>query len=508
MRAPSVLRADADPARRDPVLIFVLALAVRLTLVFTSNGGPLGSVGYDAGVYYAAADALVHGRVPYADFTLLHPPLLMVVLTPFALLGRLTTDYVGFMVANFATMVLAALNAFLVVRVARRLNLSRGAALLGGAFYAVWFGAVQAEYSARLEPLGTFAFLCALLLVTRYDSSRRTLGWAGVALGAAMSVKMWWAAPVLVVLAAQWRVRGRASLLLLGIAAAGVVIDLPFLLAAPRQMVRMVVTDQLGRPFVTAPLERLNDLTTLRPGLPVLPPALNYLLLGVFGVLLAAVLATAARVPTARLPVVLAMVQLVVLGVSPSYFSYYADYPAAALALVVAAAAHRAAGAGWAFDRRLGAGRVAAVTLTVVVAALTVSAVAQQGGTLIHPYPGRQLAGRVTQVRCLMNDTPTALIAVDALSRDLAHGCPNWIDVSGRTYGPDAANGAKVSRAKNARWQRSIRAYLLSGDAVFTARRLTGLSSAVKREIRALPVLTRWGTVVIHRVPHPTTAPR
>ena len=46
--------------------------------------------GYDAGVYYSAADALIHGRTPYRDFLLLHPPGLMLTLTPFAAIGRLS----------------------------------------------------------------------------------------------------------------------------------------------------------------------------------------------------------------------------------------------------------------------------------------------------------------------------------------------------------------------------------------------------------------------------------
>ncbi len=54
-----------------PVLVAVVALVVRLALVLR-GGGLYGYMGYDDGVYYAAAAGLVFGRVPYRDFVLLH----------------------------------------------------------------------------------------------------------------------------------------------------------------------------------------------------------------------------------------------------------------------------------------------------------------------------------------------------------------------------------------------------------------------------------------------------
>jgi len=85
--------APRHPAR-DALLIAGLAFALRFGIALFSNGGLGGLYGYDAGVYYGAADALIHGRVPYRDFILLHPPLLMLVLTPFAALGRIE-DHAG-----------------------------------------------------------------------------------------------------------------------------------------------------------------------------------------------------------------------------------------------------------------------------------------------------------------------------------------------------------------------------------------------------------------------------
>ena len=116
-------------AALDVVAVFGVALALRLGMVLYSHGGMWGNFGYDGSVYYAAADALTFGRMPYQDFVLLHPPGLMLVLVPFALLGRLVGDHAGFVAATCACEVLGAINAVLVVLVSRR----AGAGTPGGA---------------------------------------------------------------------------------------------------------------------------------------------------------------------------------------------------------------------------------------------------------------------------------------------------------------------------------------------------------------------------------------
>ncbi len=55
-----------------------------------------GLAGYDPPTYYTAAAALLHGRMPYhGDFIFVHPPLVILVGLPFALLGRLTSARPG-----------------------------------------------------------------------------------------------------------------------------------------------------------------------------------------------------------------------------------------------------------------------------------------------------------------------------------------------------------------------------------------------------------------------------
>jgi hypothetical protein len=480
-------------------LVFVVGFGLRIGTVLGSRGGAFGNFGYDPGVYYAASDALIHGRLPYRDFVLLHPPVQMLALTPFAVLGRLTTDHAGFVVANTAFAALGALNATLIVAVARRMGMSLTAAALGGLFYAVWYGAVTAEISARLEPLGTFAFLCGVFALTAEDASRRRpLVLAGAALGVAVSTKVWWIVPLLMVLA--WRLESPTTRrgiipLAAGAAAAITVINLPFFVLAPGRMWRMVVTDQLHRPTNTQALDRLDRLTSLHAAFPQLSRSGELVALAAIAALIAAVGWAAWRWRPGRMLVAIAAAQVVVLMASPSYFAFYSGYPAAALSFVVAAAAQSARGT-------VSAGRLGTVAagLTVTLAtALTGVALLVRPINQVIPLPARELAKQLTGVHCLMADSPMALIALNRLSSDLAAGCPNWIDVTGRTYDADAPTGRHTGRLQNAKWQVDVRRYLLSGDAVIVIRGATGLSPATARLIRRLPVQARAGGYVVHR---------
>ena len=223
--------------------IFVVALAARL-LVPVFGGGFRGFVGSDQAVYYAGSMAVSHGLVPYSGFSFVHPPVSLVALQPAAWIGRLTTDHAGFIAGNVLFAVLGAISAVLVARVARAAGAGVGAQLAGGLFYAVWMGSVGAEFSSRLEPLGNVVFVAGLLLLTRVRAleeqaptnraARLTL-LAGAVLGLSVSVKIWWAAPVLFVLLWEWgrsRDARRLGRLVLGAAVASVVVNGPLFLAS------------------------------------------------------------------------------------------------------------------------------------------------------------------------------------------------------------------------------------------------------------------------------------
>jgi hypothetical protein len=485
--------------------VFGVAFGLRLLVPLTSRG-LVGNYSYDASVYYSAGAALVHGRVPYRDFILLHPPGVALAVAPAALIGRLTSDHTGFALATLEFTVFGAASAALVVLVARGLGVGWRAATAGGLFYAMWLPSVRNEYLSRLEPLGNLLVLCGLLGYVGIGGrhSRRSAVLCGAALGAAASVKIWYAVPLAVVLCflVARRRAGDAARAVLGAGAAVVLICGAFFALAPSSMWRMVISEQLGRDQAN-PLRGLLTLQRLPTGLSWQGAyLLDAVLLLAGGVLLVA----AWRAPAVRLPAALLVASGGVLVAAPSWFFSYFDYvtPAAALCVATGAAAvgvlRRETG-------RLFAHACAGAGAVVVVLALVIPATRlwYGSGKARASLPSSQLASAVTNVRCVMSDSPMALIGLKALHRNLANGCANWIDVTGRTYGSDmdvrGQDGRRVSRVANPRWQRALRDYLLSGDAVIIMRaKDVGIGPTTREAILAGGILATDGTHVIYRV--------
>jgi hypothetical protein len=483
---------------RLEAVVFLVALACRLSVILRS-GGLRGDFGYDAPLYFAASDALTHGRLPYRDFVFLHPPAQMLVLAPFAWLTRVVSDQTAFMVATLSMTLVGATSAVLVVRICRHLGVGRRGRLIGGLFYATWFGAVGAEYLTKLEPVGNLLFLGAVLLWLKARRSDRRWLWAaaGAALGVAVCVKIWWIVPAVGVVLWQAFIarhaRGAAAMVAGGVGAV-VLVCVPFFAAAPHQMWTSVIINQLARNRRMDPLPRVRDLGTLtRLDGYISGRALSLGTL-LIGVVFLAVVTRAWRLPAARPVVVVLAAQLAVLFTSPSWFPYYTDYVAGAVAITVAAAASRPPHRRRALAetmRWLPTGLAASITLAILVTE----------SVTVRPLPGAdQLSRSVAAIPCVMSDSPMALIELNALSRGLAAGCPNWIDVTGRTYGP---NKSDQPRSENTGWQRDLTRYLRSGDAVIIMRRRnTGISRETLAALTRDGVLVRAGGQTVYRVRH------
>ena len=496
--------SDRDPTSlRRPgllagaALVFALALAARLVPVL-QGGGLHGLGNYDDAVHYAATVALVEGRLPYRDFLLLHPPGILVLLSPFAALGGLIGDADAMAVARISWMVLGAVNALLVGRVL--LPLGASAALVGAVGYAVYFPAVYSEHTLLLESPATTCLLVSLVLLrvtaSAPDASRVRVVVAGAVLGAAITLKIWGVVPVAVVMA--WfllRRRGGDSLrLLAGGVAVCVVICLPFFLADPAAMWQMVVLDQVGR----RPLDRdLADQVSQLVGVSLWTGTGASWMLGLALVVgAAAVLATLLGRRTRLLGVLL--VALVVLVMStPSWFLHYAALTAAPAALVLGAAV------GMLADRARSA---AGPALSWVVTGIALLAALGYASPLlrlelIDPFPRAALARALAGTPgCVATDDPGTLIETDLLRRNLDRGCRVEIDLGGMNYHLDS----RVSRARNPAWQQYCLDYYRSSDAVISVRFRSGFgySRATARTYTSWPELTRAGSYVV-RVPQP-----
>ncbi|MGN6302110.1 MAG: glycosyltransferase 87 family protein, partial [Angustibacter sp.] len=399
--------------------VVVVAFAARLQMVLR-GAGLEGLHGYDDGVYYAAASSLVNGRVPYRDFVLLHPPGVVLLLSPFALLGRLTSDHVGFAAARVAFMLLGAVNAGAVAALGARSRRPAAtvAAVAGGLFAALWFSSIYASRTTLLETPASTLLLVALLLLWRRT---RTPGrWAqlaaGAALGGAAAVKIWGVVPLLVVVAWQLRTAGRwaAGRVLGGAAAAVVVVCLGFFVLDPAAMTRLVLLDQLHRPLTSpSPLTRALDASSLTWNLPHVHLDGTRVALGVVALAAVAlvVLAVVAWRQDARLPVVLLAACAAVLVLSPSYFTHYGELLTPPAALVTGAAA--AAVATWLRDRaRADRLAVLAVVPLLVILGLDLHTVTRPLG---HPIDTARLRAAVAGRGCVASDTPAALAVLDVL---------------------------------------------------------------------------------------------
>jgi alpha-1,2-mannosyltransferase len=507
---------DADGSEASPRLVMLAGLAVAITAfavrlwIALRGGGIGGTFGYDDGVYYAASNSLLWGSFPYRDFVLLHPPGIMLALTPFALLGRVTHDHVGFETARVAWMLLGALNATLVVHTCRRAGLV--AASAGGLFYAVWTPVALTETTTRLEPLVNLGLLLALTLLTGRSatSSRPMLLWAGAALALSVSVKIWAIAPVLLILLGILRAGGPKAVgwAVVGAFGTGALVDGPFLLAAPTDMTRMVVLDQLGRGRslvdTAARLAHVfvpgsKPLASWSPGPATMVAAgLALSLVTIVCLRSQAGGGWASVSGRARGPFALSLlgVEVLVLVLSPSFFSYYNAFAGTGLALVVACVvawipARPASNPETCVPDSLH--RLLAIPLALAtILALLASFKADSYAVLSAPFPAAALRRTASASWCVTSDSPDALILTDVLSRDLQRDCEVPVDLSGLTYDRDAlplrADRTAVPRSQNAAWQRDLSDYLLSGQSIFVLRSADdGANGAAVRHLRLLP---------------------
>jgi hypothetical protein len=257
-----------------------------------------------------------------------------------------------------------------------------------------------------------------------------------------------------------------------------------------------VISDQLGRGRdASGSVVRLAELT----GVPfrTSPTGLAaWIAIVVVGGLIALAAVRAARTPTGRPVAALFLVQVIVLLVAPSFFLFYRDYAAGSLALTLSAS-----GTGLSSRRRL----TPTLAFPLIAGLSTVFSVATDLGGPAPLHGTVQLEHILAGRRCVMSDSPMALIALDALSKNLANGCADWVDVTGRTYGPPDAPvpGAPTARSKNQRWIIDLIGYLRTGDAVILWRPGSdGLTPSTIAVIGRDGVLASIGGHTVYRVEH------
>ncbi|MCO5998099.1 tetratricopeptide repeat protein [Actinoallomurus rhizosphaericola] len=413
---------------------------------------------YNDGVYFGAALRLVGGRLPYRDFTFLHPPGLPLILAPIAALAKVVGEPVAMAIARVLTAVLAvgiAIAGSLIVRYRGRVAMvTTGLALACSPLTFDVTNTVELEvYHLFLCLIGTLALFGSTGTLT---SSRRRTFAGGLAFGFACAVKVWALMPVVALLAVYavfcgatggWR---RAGWLAGGITAGAAAPVLPFFALAPGTFVHDVIVVQLTRGtsgWASAPIDaRFAWMTGLGavPGLSAAP----VLAVGVLATLAVAVVAGYAvagrRVALDWFILAAAIAAVAGLCVPRQFFNGYGYFPGVFLALllgVVVGRFARAVGAG-----RSGAGRAVpllrrtAMAIVLVVASLAALARLGYARNFTPHYvdSGRELSAYIRPGACVIFDGATALIEADRLATK--QHCPATVDVYGQWLAADPAH--------------------------------------------------------------------
>ncbi len=267
--SPSSVVSQSTPQPSLPRTWLVIALIATLTLAvllfqLLFHGHFRAIDEYDDGVYFGSSIELMHGVLPYRDFAFIQPPMISVLLLPFALLSLWTGTAVAMEVARLGVDIVAVANVVLVGAIVRRRSIVQ--VILATGTMAFYEGTIRSAQTILLEPFLVLFCLIAVLVLLDGDavsrSGRRVL-WCGVFFGVAGATKIWAVLPLLAALVIVWPLGVQLVKRLLGGALLGFfVCSIPFIVAAPLKFVQQVIfiqsiRNESGYP----PLQRLASLT-------------------------------------------------------------------------------------------------------------------------------------------------------------------------------------------------------------------------------------------------------
>ena len=228
------------------IVTTALALALRVYYQYSRTGFLLAVTEYDDGPYFGSALRLAAGVLPYRDFIIVQPPGITLVMTPVALLARVTGTANGMEAARVLTTAASGAGVVLAGFLVRRYGTL--AVLITCGIMAVYPGSIAAAHTVLVEPwLVLFCLIGALAL---FDGDQLAQGWrlvwAGVAFGFGGAVEGWAIVPVLVAILLFLPKITRAWPFCAGVAAGFLTPVLPFAALAPRQFYDDIIVAQLG----------------------------------------------------------------------------------------------------------------------------------------------------------------------------------------------------------------------------------------------------------------------
>ena len=470
--------------------LFVFAFLIRFISLLTA-GGFDSVLGYDDGVYYSAATAFLNGLIPYKDFVMVHPPGILLILTPFVLFAKLTSDALGLYVARIFFMLIGATNSFLIYRVGRRFNRSTG--VVASLIYATWMPVVRIERTPYLEAIGSLSLLIALYLLKKPKVFINRVAISGIFLGFAVATKLWFAVSVAII--SLWflfsREFKRAFVFGASALTSFLFVISTFWFRAGNRFWELILSAQLNRGGGSiSPESRISQIFNWA--------SLNFIhkerirvAIGITLILLVAIpfVKFFRRREQGLLILILFIAQFIVLMKTPVFFNAYPSFVAATFALIAGisfGALHR---------NLVTAAFIAVLTLGGAYGAFT-------------QEPGRDLPTKVEQAtlkqsKCVTSDSPVVLALTNTLSRDIEHKCHLLFDVTGTIYGIDnGANpyhrSATSRRLRSEQYQSELLRYLSSGHTIILAReRNDGLRPETFKEILANRKVTKTKSFLI-----------
>ncbi len=485
-----------------------LALGIRL-FTLTRPGFLTGTTEYDDGIYLGAAIRLTQGSLPYRDFAFVQPPGILLLMTPAAVVARVTSTATAMAFARLLTVLASTACVPLAGNLVRYRGTLATAVTCG--ILAVYPDDIAAAHTLLLEPwMNLFCLIAASVAFSRGMLARPArLAWAGAALGVACAVKFWAVVPSAVLLAGCLIVadqRSRRTRAYLAALVAGFVLPAaPFVLAAPATFTHSTLLDQASRmgTFVPPSL-RLAHMTGL-------VDVLNWegklsLFSGAQSLFARSVVAYISSASAGWLPMVVTVILVAAITAGyavgrrrlshldwfslasavlasalilsySAFFYHYPAFPAPWLALVAGGVAGCPGLVG---SLRLRRALVAVFAVVILgVAALELHEVAPLS------VPTTAAVGRlIPEGACVVTDETPLTISADRFA-PLRPGCPDIIDSLATTlalsHGVSVQGGAAKSRHVVAAWQ----AILSQADYVW-------LSPGNARRIPWTPELTSW----------------
>ncbi len=490
-------------------LATVLALAIRF-FTLTRPGYLTGITEYDDGVYLGAALRMTEGAMPYKDFAFVQPPGILLLITPVALIAKLTTTVKALALARVVT----ALASAACVPLAGNLVRYRGTVvtLVTCGALAIYPDDITSAHTLMLEPWMNLFCLLAINAAFRrgHLASPGRLVWAGLALGFAGAIKFWAIAPAAVLLVlclVDGQERGRRLRAYVPALAAGFVVPVAvFFASAPMTFLRSTIFDQAARTGSAVPVSvRLANLTGVIDILNTKGKiSLNAGAHSMFAGGASANISESSQLGWLPIAATIALVAVVAVGYTwqsrrlsqlewlslattilaaaavigySAFFYHYADFPAPWLALTLGGAAGVLAGRpAW---------RTIVIRVVTIVILLVAALQIRETFPLRQPN-GQGVAHQIPVGACVVTDEASLTISADRFA-SMPPGCPDIIDALAATLvlsnGVSVQGGANQMPTVVAAW----REWMSKADYVWLSP-----AHGSKRRIPWTPALSDW----------------